>query len=250
MDRDEVAGVQQLFLGDVDDARVVDGLWNGAAAVRQHVHAHALRHDAEALADAAVAVDAEALAHQLDALAVGFLLPLAVSHRAARDGDIARAGEHVRQRQLRHRLGGRVRRVAHLNAVHAGVVHVDVVHADAAADDAFELAALRRVDVLLAHLGLGAHDHHVHVPQRRAQLARLIELLDDLVAALSQRFDGGLVHPVRNENTHSKKPSLSNLVQMCQECSSSNFFRNATSASAPSLGMALYTLARRPPTLL
>ena len=91
----------------------------------------------------------------------------------------------------------------HGDAVRLGVLDVDVVHTHAAADDQLQLAALGLVDVVGADLGLGADHHRVEIPQGRAQLIRLVELLHHLVAHLAQLRHGGLVHTVSNQNTHS-----------------------------------------------
>ena len=85
--------------------------------------------------------------------------------------------------QLRDGLGGSLRGVLHGDAVFLGILHVDVVDADAAADDELQLAALGLIDVVRADLGLGADDDRVKLAQGRAQLIRLVELLDDLMAS-------------------------------------------------------------------
>ena len=103
---------------------------------------------------------------------------------------IARAGEHVAQRQLGNRLAGSLRGVLHGDAVFLGILHVDVVDADAAADDELQLAALGLIDVVRADLGLRADDDRVKLAQRRAQLIRLIELLDDLMPQLAELRHG------------------------------------------------------------
>ena len=156
------------------------------------------------LADAAEADDAERLALKLDALAVGLLFPLALTHGVARDGKITRAGEHVAHGQLRDGLGGSLRGVLDGDAIGLGVLDIDVVHADAAADDELELAALGLVDVVGANLGLGADDDCVELAQGCAQLFGSIELLNDLMACFTQLRHGLLVHTVGNENTHDK----------------------------------------------
>ena len=118
-------------------------------------------------------------------------------------------------------------------------------------------------DVVGADLGLGTDHHHVEITQRLAQLIGLIELLHDLVTHLTQLRHRGLIHTVSNQNTHGntlllkyvllsefaiKGGACSPFNRFYLVCSASNFFRNSTSAWAPSMGMALYTLARRPPT--
>ena len=106
--------------------------------------------------------------------------------------------------QLRHGLGGSLRGVLDGDAVCLGILDVDVVNADAAADDELQLAALGFIDVVRADLGLGADDDCVKLTQGCAQLIRLIELLDDLVACLAQLRHCGLVHSISYENTHDK----------------------------------------------
>ena len=90
----------------------------------------------------------------------------------------------------------------HGDAVFLGILHVDVVDADAAADDELQLAALGLIDVVRADLGLRADDDRVKLAQRRAQLIRLVELLDDLMPQLAELCHGLLVHSIGNENTH------------------------------------------------
>ena len=204
MDGDEVGlgkqfvhldiGDAQLFFdaGDVEDIKGDDG------------HADGLGHDAQMLADAAEADDAEGLALQFNALAVCLLFPLALAHGVARDGKIACAGEHMAHGQLCDGLGGSLRGVLDSDAVGLGILHVDVVNADTAADDELQLAALGLVDVVRADLGLGANDDCVKLTQGRAQFFRSIELLDDLVACLTQLRHCGLVHSISYENTHDK----------------------------------------------
>ena len=108
------------------------------------------------------------------------------------------------QRQLGNRFARSLRGVLHGDAVGLGILHVDVVNADTAADDQLQLAALGLVDVVRADLGLGADDDCVKLTQGRAQLFGSIELLDDLVACLTQLRHCGLVHSISYENTHDK----------------------------------------------
>ena len=263
VDGNEVGLGQQLIHLHIGDAQLLLDTGDVENIKSNHLHADGLGHDAQVLADAAEAHDAQGLALQLDALAVGLLLPLVLTHGVAGDGDVAGAGEHMAHSQLRHGLGGGLGGVLHVDAVGLGVVHVDVVHAHAAADDQLQLAALGLVDVVGADLGLGTDHHHVEITQRLAQLIGLIELLHDLVTHLTQLRHRGLIHTVSNQNTHGntlllKYVLLSEFVikggacspfnRFYLVCSASNFFRNSTSAWAPSMGMALYTLARRPPT--
>ena len=186
----------------VGGARLVVG------AVGDHGHAEGLAHSAQAGADAAVADDADGLAADLKALAVGLLFPEAAPHGVAGVGDEAGAGEHVGQGKLGHALGRGARGVLHGHALGFGIGNVDVVHANAAADDELQAAFGGLVDMIGAHLGLGAHDHRVKVLQRGAQRIGLIELLDDLVAHLAQRGQRLLIHSVGNQNLHSKNPPL------------------------------------------
>ena len=156
------------------------------------------------MADAAEADDAEGLALQFNALAVGLLFPLALAHGVTGDGQVARAGEHMTHGQFCDGLRGSLRGVLDSDAVGLGILHVDVVNADTAADDELQLAALGLVDVVRADLGLGADDDCVKLTQGRAQLFGSIELLDDLVACLTQLRHCGLVHSISYENTHDK----------------------------------------------
>ena len=198
----EVRLGQQLVHLHIGDAQLLLDAGDVENIEGDDVHADGLGHDAQMLADAAKAHDAQGLALQLDALAVLLLLPLAVAHGVAGIGDVAGAGEHVAHGQLRHGLGGRPGGVFHGDAIGLGVLHVDVIHAYAAADDQLQLAALGLVDVVGADLSLGADHHHVEITQGLAQLIRLVELLHHLVAHLAQLRHRGLVHTVSNQNTH------------------------------------------------
>ena len=202
MDRDEIGLGQQLVHLHIGDAQLLLDAGDVEDIERDNVHADGLGHHAQMLADAAEAHDTQGLALQLDALAIGLLLPLVVAHGVTGVGNVAGAGEHVTHGQLGHGLRGSLGGVLHGDAVGLGVLHVDVVHAHAAADDQLQIAALGLVNVVGANLGLGADDHHVEITQGLAQLIGLIELLDDLVAHLAQLRHRGLIHTVSNQNTH------------------------------------------------
>ena len=193
---------QQLIHLHIGDAQLLLDAGDVEDVERHDFHADGLGHHAQVLADAAEAHDAQGLALQLDALAIGLLLPLALAHGVTGDGQIPGAGKHMTHGQLGHGLGGSAGGVLHGDAVLLGILHVDVVHTHAAADDHLQLAALGSVNVLLADLGLGADHGHVEIPQSRAQLIGLIELLHHLVALLPQLRHSGLVHTVSNQNTH------------------------------------------------
>ena len=203
VDGDEVGLGQQLIHLHIGDAQLLGDHGHLIDIKGDDLHADGLGHHAQVLADAAEAHDAQGLALQLDALAIGLLLPLALAHGVTGDGQIPGAGKHMTHGQLGHGLGGSAGGVLHGDAVLLGILHVDVVHTHAAADDHLQLAALGSVNVLLADLGLGADHGHVEIPQSRAQLIGLIELLHHLVALLPQLRHSGLVHTVSNQNTHS-----------------------------------------------
>ena len=130
----------------------------------------------------------------------------------------------MRHGKLRHGLRGGAGRVLHGDPIGLGIGDVDVVHAHAAADDELEATALGLVDVVGAHLGLGAHHGYVEVPKGFAQLVGLIKLLHHLVAFPAEGGHGGFVHTVGDENTH---------VRYSFPCSRSNRARQSTSASTP-----------------
>ena len=130
----------------------------------------------------------------------------------------------MRHGKLRHGLRGGAGCVLHGDAIFLGIGDVDVVHAHAAADDELEAAALGLVDVVGAHLGLGAHHGHVEVPKGFAQLVGLIKLLHHLVAFLPEGGHGGFVHTVGDKNPHD---------YFSFPCSRSNWVRHSTSASTP-----------------
>ena len=202
VDGNEVGLGQQLIHLHIGDAQLLLDTGDVENIKSNHLHADGLGHDAQVLADAAEAHDAQGLALQLDALAIGLLLPLALAHGVTGDGQIPGAGEHMAHGQLCHRLGGGAGGILHVDAVGLGIVHVDVVHTHAAADDQLQLAALGRINVLLADLGLGADHGHVKPAQGLAQLIGLIELLHYLMAMLPQLRHSGLIHTVSNQNTH------------------------------------------------
>ena len=202
MDGDEVGLCQKLVHLNVRNAELLFDAGDVEDIERNHVHANGLCHHAQMLADAAEADDAERLALELDALAVGFLFPLVLAHGMAGDGDIAGAGEHMGHGELRDRLRGGSRSVLNGDAVFLSVLHIDVVYANAAADDELELTALGFVDVVCAHLGLGADDDRIEFAKGSAQLIRLIKLLNDFVTCFAQLRHSGLVHSIGNENSH------------------------------------------------
>ena len=202
VDRDEVGLGQQLIHLHIGDAQLLGDHGHLIDIKGDDLHADGLGHHAQVLADAAEAHDAQGLALQLDALAIGLLLPLALAHGVTGDGQIPGAGKHMTHGQLGHGLGGSAGGILHVDAVGLGIVHVDVVHTHAAADDQLQLAALGRINVLLADLGLGADHGHVKPAQGLAQLIGLIELLHYLMAMLPQLRHSGLIHTVSNQNTH------------------------------------------------
>ena len=202
VDGDEVGLGQQLIHLHIGDAQLLLDAGDVEDVERYDLHADGLGHHAQVLADAAEAHDAQGLALQLNALAIGLLLPLALAHGVTGDGQIPGAGEHMAHGQFCHRLGGGAGGILHVDAVCLGIVHVDVVHTHAAADDQLQLAALGRINVLLADLGLGADHGHVKPAQGLAQLIGLIELLHYLMAMLPQLRHSGLIHTVSNQNTH------------------------------------------------
>ena len=202
MDGDEVGLGQQLIHLHIGDVQLLGDHGDLIDIEGDDLHADGLGHHAQVLTDAAEAHDAQGLALQLNALAIGLLLPLALAHGVTGDGQIPGAGEHMAHGQLCHRLGGGAGGILHVDAVGLGIVHVDVVHTHAAADDQLQLAALGRINVLLADLGLGADHGHVKPAQGLAQLIGLIELLHYLMAMLPQLRHSSLIHTVSNQNTH------------------------------------------------
>ena len=202
VDGDEVGLGQQLIHLHIGDVQLLGNHGDLIDIEGDDLHADGLGHHAQVLADAAEAHDAQGLALQLNALAIGLLLPLALAHGVTGDGQIPGAGEHMAHGQFCHRLGGGAGGILHVDAVCLGIVHVDVVHTHAAADDQLQLAALGRINVLLADLGLGADHGHVKPAQGLAQLIGLIELLHYLMAMLPQLRHSGLIHTVSNQNTH------------------------------------------------
>ena len=203
VDGNEVGLSQQLIHFHIGNAQLLLNAGDVEDIESDDLHADGLSHNAQVLADAAEAHDAQGLALQLDALAVGLLLPLVLTHGVAGDGEIAGAGEHVTHGQLGNGLGGGTGGVLHGDAAGLGVLDVDIVHAHAAADDELELAGLGLVDVVGANLGLGTDDDGVEILQGGAQLIGLIELLNDLVTHLTELRHGGLIHAVGNQYTHS-----------------------------------------------
>ena len=202
VDGNEVGLGQQLIHLHIGDAQLLLDTGDVENIKSNHLHADGLGHDAQVLADAAEAHDAQGLALQLNALAVRLLLPLVLTHGVAGDGEIAGAGEHMTHGQFGHGLGGGTGGVLHGDAAGLGILDVNIVNAHATADDELELAGLGLVNVVGADLGLGADDHSVEILQGGAQLIGLIELLDHLVAHFTQLRHSGLIHTVGNQNTH------------------------------------------------
>ena len=202
VDGNEVGLSQQLIHFHIGNAQLLLNAGDVEDIESDDLHADGLSHNAQVLADAAEAHDAQGLALQLDALAVSLLLPLILAHGVTGDGNVAGAGEHMTHGQLGNGLGGSAGGILHSDAAGLGVLDINVVHAHAAADDELELAALGLVNVVGADLGLGADDHSVKILQSGAQLIGLIELLHYLVTHLTELRHSGFIHTVGNQNTH------------------------------------------------
>ena len=145
-----------------------DGQFNLAVVhervVGNDIHAAAQGVAGQRPADAAEAHNAEGLAPQLCAFAVGLLecfefFGAAPGHLAVAVGQEAGAGEQVSHDQFCHALRAGGWGVEHGQALSTCIFHVDVVHADPASANEFQGGA--GVDEGLANLGGRAHQHPV-----------------------------------------------------------------------------------------
>ena len=120
------------------DAQLGGPLLAEERIVAEHAHLEGLGPLGDRLADAAQADDAERLAGQLRAHVL-VAVPLALDQALIGRGDVAREGQHQRERVLggAERVAGR--RVHHHDAQPRGGVFVDVVGADAGPHDRLEL---------------------------------------------------------------------------------------------------------------
>ena len=105
MQGDEVGPGKELVQLHILHAHLLLNARDMGDIIGNDLHADALGNAAQGPADAAEADDAQGLAAQLKALAVGVFLPLALAHRVPGDGQESGAGEHVAHSQLRHGIG-------------------------------------------------------------------------------------------------------------------------------------------------
>ena len=206
MDADEIGSGKDLIHINILDAQLFFDARDMIDIEGDDSHADSLGHDAELLADTAETDDAEGLALQFDALAVGFLFPFIFTHGGAGSGNEAGAGEHMAQSQLSNRLRRSLRCVSDGDAAGFGILDIDVVNTDTASDDEFQLAFLGFINMVSADFCLGTNDDSVKFLQRSTQLIRFVELFDDFVAGSCQGRHGGFIHTICNKNTHNKPP--------------------------------------------
>ena len=124
--------------------------------MRHHIHATTKRVRSQRAANASKSNDAEGLAAQFGALAVGFLQRLEFTRATHRHLTVAvvleaRQAEEVSHDQFGHALGGGCRGVEDSEALISRVFHIDVVHAHTASSDELEGGA--GVNQGLTHLG-------------------------------------------------------------------------------------------------
>ena len=139
-------------------------------------------------ADAAGAEDAERLAVDFGALK-GLPVPFAAAHGAMRGGNLP--GERAQHEEGQFGGGDRVATggVHHDDAPLGGGGDIHVVHAHAGAADDLELFG--GLEDLRRHLGLGTHDHGVHVGDEREQLGLGEPLGQDGDLELRARLEKG-----------------------------------------------------------
>ncbi len=199
----------------------------------EHAHAEQVRCIGDFDADRAEADDAERAARQLvadelllallDRLVELLVVALEPAHVLPRLADVARREEHAGDDQLLDRVGVGTRRVENGNAALRQTRDRDVVRARAGACHCLDA---RR------------HIHLVHV--RRAQQDRvgMADLGGDLIAIARQALQPAHRDVVQRED----------LEGLLSHASSRTSCMKSTSALTPSIGIALYRLARMPPT--
>ncbi len=112
------------------------------------------------------------------------------------------AGKEEAERQLRHCVGGRLRRVADFDSGRPRVIHADVVQTDACADDQLQPAPFGRVDFRLLHFGRGTHNYHVEIPDRVSYLTLLKVFFHHFMSASGQPLHRWFCKTIRRQYPH------------------------------------------------
>ena len=186
MERDEIGNGEELIHFNVSHVFVLEP-GNLIDIVCNDLHSERLSAETERLTDSAVADDTERFTRKLDAL-ICFLFPLAFTHCVACYAYEAGDGEHVSERELRHRVGTGFRRVHNLYTFFFGINVVDIVDTYAAADDELQPACFSCcVDDRLSDFCCRTDDENVEVLYLFCKLFGLIKLLNYLVALSRER---------------------------------------------------------------
>ena len=192
------ARVQQRVEVDLLHAEVLRPLGREERVVGDHPHLQAMGAVGHDRADIAAADQPQHLAHELHAHEP-VLLPLAAAGRAVGGGDLARQGQHQRDRVLGR--GDRVaeRRVHHHHAALGRGLDVDVVDADPRPAD--HLQPRRRGQHLGGDLGRRADRQAVELADDGQELGRLHPDAGlDLQAALLEDGLGGRAQLVGDQH--------------------------------------------------
>ncbi len=151
-------------------------------------------------ADSPQTHDTQSFAPQFGALQ-RFLLPLPGVHELVRPSDVARHGEHERQRVLGHGDGIGTGSIHHCDALARGSIQINVVDAHAGAPDDPQFAGMfQQIGV---HLHRRANDKRVSRLQMRRQLALHLVRCDDSPTRLAQQVDCRGRNLFRHYNFHS-----------------------------------------------
>ena len=181
--------------------------------------------------------------------------------------NIPGTGEQQGNGQFCHCIGRRTRRIFHGDTCFFRILHRNIVYADTGADDQLQPATFGLIDLRFFDFCGRANNYRIEVAQRIAQFVRLIELLYHFDSIRAQRCQCAGIHSISYQYTHNRSTFILVLFScvsssnedsvlcfyqedlrdqarvfrafLSQVCSASYFFRKSTSASTPSLGIAL-----------
>ena len=187
MERDEICHrVQRLRRRRRLDSELSEAVERHVRVVGDDAHAEAERAARDLPADPAEPHDAEGLSRELDP-GEPRALPAPRDQRGVCLGNVARNGEHQRDRVLGRRDHGRLGRVRDHDPTPRRRVHVDVVDPHAGAPDHLQTAC--PLDELRVERRPRANDDRVELADDRAELG--VRILHD-VEALPEELEPGL----------------------------------------------------------